>query len=89
MEAEGELLDWLRKNRATCLDSKDVLDGFMSNKCGQLWCLESAKELPQWMKTAESSLCKGVQAKVETAEIKKSCEKFRKRVKAAEFLDCK
>jgi len=89
VETEGKLLDWLRKNRATCLDSKSLFDGFMSNNCGQLWCLESAKQLPQWIKTSQSSLCQGSDARVETAEIKKSCKKFRNRVKAAEFLSCK
>merc|ERR1712110_688303 len=34
VETEGKKLDWLRKNRALCEESRDFFDNFMSKSCG-------------------------------------------------------
>merc|ERR1712130_902190 len=52
--SEGKKLDWLRKNRALCEESKDFFDNFMSKSCGALWCDFAAPQLADWSTEANS-----------------------------------
>merc|ERR1712032_993321 len=47
VESEGKKLDWLRKNRALCEESKDFFNNFMSKSCGALWCDYAAPQLAE------------------------------------------
>merc|ERR1712076_262721 len=53
--SEGKKLDWLRKNRALCEESKDFFENFMSKSCGALWCDYAAPQLAEWSSEANSS----------------------------------
>merc|ERR1712105_480985 len=55
VESEGKKLDWLRKNRALCEESKDFFDNFISKSCGALWCDFAAPQLDDWSAEANSS----------------------------------
>merc|ERR1712203_1049945 len=48
VETEGKKLDWLRKNRALCEESRDFFDNFMSKSCGSAWCDHAAPQLDDW-----------------------------------------
>merc|ERR1712045_942551 len=49
VETEGKKLDWLRKNRALCEESRDFFDNFMSKSCGSAWCDHAAPQLNDWV----------------------------------------
>merc|ERR1712218_170904 len=89
---EGKKLDWLRKNRALCEESKDFFDNFMSKSCGSLWCDFAAPQLADWSAEANSSGvggCQGVEGRVESVQTKRRCKTVKNKLKAAEFLQCR
>jgi len=91
VESEGKKLDWLRKNRALCEESKDFFDNFMSKSCGALWCDYAAPQLADWSSEANSSGvggCQGVEGRVESVQTKRRCKTVKNKLKAAEFLQC-
>merc|ERR1712083_958648 len=51
---EGKKLDWLRKNRALCEESKDFFDNFQSRSCGSAWCDHAAPQLDDWFAESNS-----------------------------------
>merc|ERR1711994_653213 len=90
--AEGKKLDWLRKNRALCEESKDFFDNFQSKSCGSLWCDYAAPQLADWSAEANSSGvggCQGVEGRVESVQTKRRCKTVKNKLKAAEFLQCR
>ena len=90
VESEGKKLDWLRKNRALCEESKDFFDNFISKSCGALWCDFAAPQLADW--SAEASGvggCQGVEGRVESVQTKRRCKTVKNKLKAAEFLQCR
>merc|ERR1712203_826671 len=90
--SEGKKLDWLRKNRALCEESKDFFDNFMSKSCGDLWCDFAAPQLADWSTEANSSGvggCQGVEGRVESVQTKRRCKTVKNKLKAAEFLQCR
>merc|ERR1712158_317580 len=90
--AEGKKLDWLRKNRALCEESKDFFDDFQSKSCGSLWCDYAAPQLADWTAEANSSGvggCQGVEGRVESVQTKRRCKTVKNKLKAAEFLQCR
>merc|ERR1711910_309447 len=92
VESEGKKLDWLRKNRALCEESKDFFDNFMSKSCGALWCDHAAPQLDEWFAESTSSGiggCQGVEGRVESRETKTRCKTVKNELKAAEFLQCR
>merc|ERR1712032_902781 len=92
VESEGKKLDWLRKNRALCEESKDFFDNFMSKSCGALWCDYAAPQLADWSSEANSSGvggCQGVEGRVESVQTKRRCKTVKNKLKAAEFLQCR
>jgi len=92
VESEGKKLDWLRKNRALCEESKDFFDNFMSKSCGDLWCDFAAPQLADWSAEANSSGvggCQGVEGRVESVQTKRRCKTVKNKLKAAEFLQCR
>ena len=92
VESEGKKLDWLRKNRALCEESKDLFDNFISKSCGALWCDYAAPQLDDWSGEANSSGvggCQGVEGRVESVETKRRCKTVKNKLKAAEFLQCR
>merc|ERR1712186_235914 len=89
---EGKKLDWLRKNRALCEESKDFFDNFQSKSCGSLWCDYAAPQLADWAAEANSSGvggCQGVEGRVESVQTKRRCKTVKNKLKAAEFLQCR
>merc|ERR1712177_160506 len=89
---EGKKLDWLRKNRALCEESKDFFDNFQSKSCGSLWCDYAAPQLADWTAEANSSGvggCQGVEGRVESVQTKRRCKTVKNELKAAEFLQCR
>merc|ERR1711874_622164 len=89
---EGKKLDWLRKNRALCEESKDFFDNFQSKSCGSLWCDYAAPQLADWSAEANSSGvggCQGVEGRVESVQTKRRCKTVKNKLKAAEFLQCR
>jgi serpin B len=86
--SEGRKLEWLRQNRVLCEESKDFFDNFVSKSCGNLWCLEAAPKMAEWTADADSSLCQGVEQRVETPATKKRCKTAENNLKAANFLQC-
>merc|ERR1712073_83038 len=89
---EGKKLDWLRKNRALCEESKDFFDNFQSKSCGSLWCDYAAPQLADWTAEANSSGvggCQGVEGRVESVQTKRRCKTVKNKLKAAEFLQCR
>merc|ERR1712213_210279 len=92
VESEGKKLDWLRKNRALCEESRDFFDNFMSKSCGDLWCDFAAPQLADWSAEANSSGaggCQGVEGRVESVQTKRRCKTIKNKLKAAEFLQCR
>merc|ERR1712001_185429 len=92
VESEGKKLDWLRKNRALCEESRDFFNNFMSKSCGSLWCDFAAPQLADWSAEANSSGvggCEGVEGRVESVETKRRCKTVKNKLKAAEFLQCR
>jgi serpin B len=92
VESEGKKLDWLRKNRALCEESRDFFNNFMSNSCGTLWCDFAAPQLDDWSAEANSSGvggCQGVEGRVESVQTKRRCKTVKNKLKAAEFLQCR
>merc|ERR1712223_1049443 len=92
VETEGKKLDWLRKNRALCEESKDFFDNFQSKSCGSLWCDYAAPQLADWSAESTSSGiggCQGVEGRVESRETKTRCKTVKNKLKAAEFLQCR
>merc|ERR1712107_720157 len=92
VESEGKKLDWLRKNRALCEESRDFFDNFMSKSCGALWCDFAAPQLADWSAEANSSGvggCQGVEGRVESVQTKRRCKTIKNKLKAAEFLQCR
>merc|ERR1712020_624803 len=92
VESEGKKLDWLRKNRALCEESRDFFNNFMSNSCESLWCDFAAPQLADWSAEANSSGvggCQGVEGRVESVQTKRRCKTVKNKVKAAEFLQCR
>merc|ERR1712038_544165 len=92
VESEGKKLDWLRKNRALCEESRDFFDNFMSKSCGALWCDFAAPQLADWSAEANSSGvggCQGVEGRVESVQTKRRCKTVKNKLKAAEFLQCR
>jgi len=92
VESEGKKLDWLRKNRALCEESKDFFNNFMSKSCGALWCDYAAPQLADWSSEANSSGvggCQGVEGRVESVQTKRRCKTVKNKLKAAEFLQCR
>merc|ERR1711962_498541 len=90
--SEGKKLDWLRKNRALCEESKDFFDNFQSKSCGSLWCDYAAPQLADWTAEANSSGvggCQGVEGRVESVQTKRRCKTVKNKLKAAEFLQCR
>merc|ERR1711910_311675 len=90
--SEGKKLDWLRKNRALCEESKDFFDNFMSKSCGDLWCDFAGPQLADWSAEANSSGvggCQGVEGRVESVQTKRRCKTVKNKLKAAEFLQCR
>merc|ERR1712130_797503 len=90
--SEGKKLDWLRKNRALCEESKDFFDNFMSKSCGALWCDFAAPQLADWSTEANSSGVggrQGVEGRVESVQTKRRCKTVKNKLKAAEFLQCR
>merc|ERR1712168_1035536 len=89
---EGKKLDWLRKNRALCEESKDFFHNFQSKSCGSLWCDYAASQLADWTAEANSSGvggCQGVEGRVESVQTKRRCKTVKNKLKAAEFLQCR
>merc|ERR1711884_669514 len=89
---EGKKLDWLRKNRALCEESKDFFDNFQSKSCGSLWCDYATPQLADWTAEANSSGvggCQGVEGRVESVATKRRCKTVKNKLKAAEFLQCR
>merc|ERR1711910_198273 len=89
---EGKKLDWLRKNRALCEESKDFFDNFQSKSCGSLWCDYAAPQLADWTAEANSSGvggCQGVEGRVESVQTKRRCKTVKNKLKAAKFLQCR
>merc|ERR1712223_1015483 len=89
---EGKKLDWLRKNRALCEESKDFFDNFQSKSCGSLWCDYAAPQLADWTAEANSSGvggCQGVEGRVASVQTKRRCKTVKNKLKAAEFLQCR
>merc|ERR1712117_517186 len=89
---EGKKLDWLRKNRALCEESKDFFDNFQSKSCGSLWCDYAAPQLADWTAEANSigvGGCQGVEGRVESVQTKRRCKTVKNKLKAAEFLQCR
>merc|ERR1712209_189046 len=89
---EGKKLDWLRKNRALCEESKDFFDNFQAKSCGSLWCDYAAPLLADWTAEANSSGvggCQGVEGRVESVQTKRRCKTVKNKLKAAEFLQCR
>merc|ERR1712223_667799 len=89
---EGKKLDWLRKDRALCEESKDFFDNFQSKSCGPLWCDYAAPQLADWTAEANSSGvggCQGVEGRVESVQTKRRCKTVKNKLKAAEFLQCR
>merc|ERR1712038_1151656 len=89
---EGKKLDWLRKNRALCEESKDFFDNFQSKSCGSLWCDYAAPQLADWSAEANSTGvggCQGVEGRVESVQTKRRCKTVKNKLKAAEFLQCR
>merc|ERR1712209_70421 len=89
---EGKKLDWLRKNRALCEESKDFFDNFQSKSCGSLWCDYAAPQLADWSAEANSSGvggCQGVEGRVESVQTKRRCKTVKNKLKAAKFLQCR
>merc|ERR1712038_1167290 len=89
---EGKKLDWLRKNRALCEESKDFFDNFQSKSCGSLWCDYATPQLADWTAEANSSGvggCQGVEGRVESVQTKRRCKTVKNKLKAAEFLQCR
>merc|ERR1712168_1231976 len=89
---EGKKLDWLRKNRALCEESKDFFDNFQSKSFGSLWCDYAAPQLADWSAEANSSGvggCQGVEGRVESVQTKRRCKTVKNKLKAAEFLQCR
>merc|ERR1711884_159498 len=89
---EGKKLDWLRKNRALCEESRDFFDNFQSKSCGSLWCDYAAPQLAAWTAEANSSGvggCQGVEGRVESVQTKRRCKTVKNKLKAAEFLQCR
>ena len=90
---EGKKLDWLRKNRALCEESKDFFDNFQSKSCGSLWCDYAAPQLADWTAEANSSGVGGCQVlprgRVESLQAKRRCKTVKNKLKAAEFLQCR
>merc|ERR1712198_624051 len=92
VESEGKKLDWLRKNRALCEESRDFFNNFMSKSCGALWCDFAAPQLADWSAEANSSGvggCQGVEGRVESVQTKRRCKTVKNKLKAAEFLQCR
>merc|ERR1712168_257054 len=92
VESEGKKLDWLRKNRALCEESRDFFNNFMSKSCGSLWCDFAAPQLADWSAEANSSGvggCQGVEGRVESVQTKRRCKTVKNKLKAAEFLQCR
>merc|ERR1712110_1180811 len=92
VESEGKKLDWLRKNRALCEESKDFFDNFISKSCGALRCDFAAPQLADWSAEANSSGvggCQGVAGRVESVQTKRRCKTVKNKLKAAEFLQCR
>merc|ERR1712165_453201 len=92
VESEGKKLDWLRKNRALCEESRDFFDNFMSKSCGSAWCDHAAPQLDDWFAESTSSGiggCQGVEGRVESRETKTRCKTVKNKLKAAEFLQCR
>merc|ERR1712158_203550 len=92
VESEGKKLDWLRKNRALCEESRDFFDNFMSKSCGSAWCDRAAPQLNDWFAESTSSGiggCQGVEGRVESRETKTRCKTVKNKLKAAEFLQCR
>jgi len=92
VESEGKKLDWLRKNRALCEESRDFFNNFMSKSCGDLWCDFAAPQLADWSAEANSSGvggCQGVEGRVESVQTKRRCKTIKNKLKAAEFLQCR
>merc|ERR1712226_1512719 len=90
--SEGKKLDWLRKNRALCEESKDFFENFMSKSCGALWCDFAAPQLADWSTEANSNGvggCQGVEGRVESVQTKRRCKTVKNKLKAAEFLQCR
>ena len=89
VESEGKKLDWLRKNRALCEESKDFFDNFISKSCGELWCDFAAPQLDDWSAEAASSDCQDIEGEYESVETKRRCKTVKNKLKAAEFLQCR
>merc|ERR1711879_172228 len=92
VETEGKKLDWLRKNRALCEESRDFFDNFMSKSCGSAWCDHAAPQLNDWVAESTSSGvggCQGVEGRVESVATKRRCKTVKNKLKAAEFLQCR
>merc|ERR1711936_862599 len=92
VETEGKKLDWLRKNRALCEESRDFFDNFMSKSCGSAWCDHAAPQLDDWFAESTSSGiggCQGVEGRVESVATKRRCKTVKNKLKAAEFLQCR
>merc|ERR1711992_83155 len=92
VESEGKKLDWLRKNRALCEESRDFFDNFMSKSCGSAWCDHAAPQLDDGFAESNSSGaggCQGVEGRVESRETKRRCKTVKNKLKAAEFLQCR
>merc|ERR1712020_615314 len=92
VESEGKKLDWLRKNRALCEESRDFFNNFMSNSCESLWCDFAAPQLADWSAETNSSGvggCQGVEGRVESVQTKRRCKTIKNKLKAAEFLQCR
>merc|ERR1712110_562237 len=92
VESEGKKLDWLRKNRALCEESRDFFNNFMSKSCGSAWCEHAAPQLDDWFAESPSSGiggCQGVEGRVESRETKTRCKTVKNKLKAAEFLQCR
>merc|ERR1711881_133771 len=85
VETEGKKLDWLRKNRALCEESRDFFNNFMSKSCGALWCDFAAPQLADWSAEANSSGvggCQGVEGRVESVQTKRRCKTVKNKLKA-------
>merc|ERR1719150_1624173 len=76
-KVRAKKLDWLRKNRALCEESRDFFDNFMSKSCGSAWCDHAAPQLDDWFAESNSSGaggCQGVEEQVELVEKKRTCK---------------
>jgi len=82
VKADGKFLDWLRKNRNLCEQSKDLYNNFLSTNCSKHWCDMARRDQSKWEKE-QMEQCQTV-----TDDNKQFCKNIENKFKTINELNC-